>query len=88
MDSELLRAPRNSKRCQKVLILEEISARALKSMFVVFVFSLILFDANGQALSFDDPLLVSRAVELELKFGKTKSDQDGEGAVRSHYVTE
>ena len=49
--------------------------------------SLILFDANGQALSFDDPLLVSRAVELELKFGKTKSDQDGEGAVRSHYAT-
>ena len=33
--------------------------------------SLILFDSDGQTLSFDDPLLVSRAVELELKIGKT-----------------
>ena len=49
--------------------------------------SLIFFDVNGHTLSFDDPLLVSRAVELELKFGRTKGDQDGEGAVRSHYAT-
>ena len=49
--------------------------------------SVIFFDLNGRPLSFDDPLLVDRAVELERKFGKTKADQDGEGAVRSHYAT-
>ena len=49
--------------------------------------SVIFFDLNGRPLSFNDPLLVDHAVELELKFGKTKADQDGEGAVRSHYAT-
>ena len=33
---------------------------------------------------FNDPDLVEKTVELEVKFGKTKADQDGEGAVRSH----
>ena len=49
--------------------------------------SVIVFDLNGRPLSHDDPLLVDRAIKLELKFGKTKAGQDGEGAVRFHDAT-
>lgn len=48
---------------------------------------MIVFDLNGRPLSRDDPLLVNRAIKLELKFGETKAGQDGQGAVRFHDAT-
>ena len=49
--------------------------------------SIVLYDAHGTVLSFLDPDLVNRSVEIDLKFGITKADQHGEGAVRSHHCT-
>ena len=49
--------------------------------------SIVLYDAHGAVLSLTAPDLVDRAVEIDLKFGITKTDQHGEGAVRSHHCT-
>jgi integrase len=49
--------------------------------------SIVLYDAHGAVLSLLDPNLVELAVEVDLKFGITKADQHGEGAVRSHHCT-
>ena len=49
--------------------------------------SIVLYDAHGTVLSLTDPDLVARVVEIDVKFGITKTDQYGEGAVRSHHCT-
>ena len=49
--------------------------------------SIVLYDVHGAVLSLSDPGLVDLAVEVDLKFGITKTDQHGEGAVRSHHCT-
>ena len=49
--------------------------------------SIVLYDANGAVLAHTDPDLVDLAVEVDLRFGVTKTDQHGEGAVRTHHCT-
>ena len=49
--------------------------------------SIVLYDAHGAVLSLMNPHLVELAVEVDLRFGVTKTDQQGEGAVRSHHCT-